>query len=415
MNSQIHILVLFLALELMIAVMPGVASGYTLGIFGNANLDDAIDEADIDYLKGVLGGTEPVTNLSDANNDSLIDDKDVEQIQKIISGEEKELTFIDSAYRIVTIKKPVERIIIFFDAEADMMKMLNAGDKVVAVGSGVSEEKTLLPDISAKPTVGTWSSPDYEAILSQRPEIIMASPGTMDGLEENVESFAKVVRFDHGDPDAIIDVLKKLGYILDRRNEAEEYIDWYEGYMNIIKERTKGLTDEDRSKVFIEFFPYLSEYKTEGIGSVGQSLCTKAGGINIAADMSKSQVVDPEWVIEQNPDVIIQSVGSKLPAGYDVDSLTAMEDVWNRTISRPELQNVTAVKDKRVYLIASDIYHTNIQSIISIAYMAKWLHPDLFKDLDPKAIHQEYLERFQKIDYDLDKHGAFVYPPVETG
>eukprot|EP00829_Urostomides_striatus_P004617 TRINITY_DN15026_c0_g1_i1.p2 TRINITY_DN15026_c0_g1~~TRINITY_DN15026_c0_g1_i1.p2 ORF type:complete len:278 (+),score=-10.82 TRINITY_DN15026_c0_g1_i1:58-891(+) len=230
---------------------------------------------------------------------------------------------------------------------------------------------------------------------------------------ENVESFARVIRLDNGDPDAIIDVLKKLGYILDRRNEAEEYIGWYNGYMNIIQERTKDLKNEDRPKVYIEFFPYLSEYKTEGIGSVGQSLCTKAAGINIAADMSKSQVVDPEWVIEQNPDVIIQSVGSKLPAGYDVDNLTAMEDVWNKTISRPELQNVTALKDKRVYLIASDIYHTNIQSIISIVYMAKWIHPDLFKDLDPKAIHQEYLDRFKKIDYDLDKHGAFVYPPQE--
>jgi iron complex transport system substrate-binding protein len=42
--------------------------------------------------------------------------------------------------------------------------------------------------------------------------------------------------------------------------------------------------------------------------------------------------------------------------------------------------------------------------------MAKWFHPDLFKDLDPQAIHQEYLNRFQNLDYNLDKNGVFVYP-----
>jgi iron complex transport system substrate-binding protein len=45
--------------------------------------------------------------------------------------------------------------------------------------------------------------------------------------------------------------------------------------------------------------------------------------------------------------------------------------------------------------------------------MVKWLYPELFVDLDPEAIHQEYLTRFQGLDYDLDTHGVFVYPPFE--
>ena len=45
-----------------------------------------------------------------------------------------------------------------------------------------------------------------------------------------------------------------------------------------------------------------------------------------------------------------------------------------------------------------------------IAYWAKWFHPELFADMDPQAIHQEYLTRFMRIDYDLSKHGVFAYP-----
>jgi iron complex transport system substrate-binding protein len=42
--------------------------------------------------------------------------------------------------------------------------------------------------------------------------------------------------------------------------------------------------------------------------------------------------------------------------------------------------------------------------------MAKWFHPELFGDLDPKAIHQQYLTDFMGIDYDLNEHGVFAYP-----
>jgi iron complex transport system substrate-binding protein len=41
--------------------------------------------------------------------------------------------------------------------------------------------------------------------------------------------------------------------------------------------------------------------------------------------------------------------------------------------------------------------------------MATWFYPDLFPDLDPRAVHQQYLSEFQRLDYDLDEHGMFVY------
>ena len=51
--------------------------------------------------------------------------------------------------------------------------------------------------------------------------------------------------------------------------------------------------------------------------------------------------------------------------------------------------------------------------LFTTAYMAKWFYPDIFEDLDPEVIHQEYLDRFQELDYDLDEHGVFAYPPIE--
>jgi iron complex transport system substrate-binding protein len=59
-------------------------------------------------------------------------------------------------------------------------------------------------------------------------------------------------------------------------------------------------------------------------------------------------------------------------------------------------------------VISNDLYG-GAQHFMGIGYLAKWFHPDLFEDLDPKAIHQEYLTEFQGLDYKLEEHGTFVY------
>ncbi|MGB4086157.1 MAG: hypothetical protein WBK06_01140, partial [Methanothrix sp.] len=50
-------------------------------------------------------------------------------------------------------------------------------------------------------------------------------------------------------------------------------------------------------------------------------------------------------------------------------------------------------------------------NIIGTAYLAKLFYPDLFQDIDPSAIHQEYVDRFCRIDFDVKEQGAFLYPP----
>ena len=145
----------------------------------------------------------------------------------------------------------------------------------------------------------------------------------------------------------------------------------------------------------------------------GAEFCDLAGGRNICKEIGEkgSVKVDPEWVIEQNPDIIFLKVNGI--GGYGVDdpsrAIAAREEVMNR----PELARVIAIREGKVYLGESYPLTVGPGHLIGIAYCAKWFHPELFEDLDPKAIHQEYLTRFQGLDYDLDEHGVFVYPPFE--
>ena len=68
---------------------------YTLNIYGNANIDENIDEADISYVQDIISGNSKSTELADANHDGKVDASDIDQIEKIIKGDAENLTIID--------------------------------------------------------------------------------------------------------------------------------------------------------------------------------------------------------------------------------------------------------------------------------------------------------------------------------
>ena len=118
---------------------------------------------------------------------------------------------------------------------------------------------------------------------------------------------------------------------------------------------------------------------------------------------------------DRKPVIIIKLASWKV-GGYGVDANDTVElkEAREEIMSRDILQNVPAVKDKKVYIITVHLVNfypvSGCRDFIKVAYMAKWFYPELFEDLDPRAIHQEYLTRFQGLDIDLNKKGVFVYP-----
>ena len=400
----------------LLLALPAAASDYTLGIFGNANEDDTINMQDVTYTELIILEYRDATELADAKYDGDIDILDMTQIALVILGREKELTFIDShegyPRSIVTVNKPVERIIPFADNQADGIKVLGAVDTVVGVGTEIQDKPILYPVMSELPGVGdVWGpGPDIEAIISLNPDILLTyefrpSPEVLDDKLAGTD--IKVVRltFDIDMPQFEI-----MGYVLDKKDEAEEFIDFFDSHISSIEEQTEGLTEDEKPTVYIEWCqPYLAFNKLSGAGQ----MCEMAGGINIAADLTgvgspHSLTIDPEWVVDQNPDIII-----KIPSrgtGYDVDDVAGIKAARDDIMSRPGWNYIKAVETGNVYLLTIEL-HDGPQTVVAAQYYAKWFHPDLFEAMDPQAFHQEYLDRFMGIDYDVKEDGTFVYHP----
>ena len=402
--------------------LPSAASDYTLGVFGNANEDETINMQDVTYTELIILEYRDRTELSDAKHDDKINMQDVTQIELVILGKEKELTLIDSFERTVTVNKPVDKVVSFSALPVEAMRSLKAMDKVVGVGKSTINE-IFFPELSEQQIIGTASSPDYEKILELQPDLVFLYVGSSKywskyGEVQNTLESAGITVFRIGckgtETHTHVKEVKKLGYILGRTEEAEDFIDFYLSWMDTINERIEGLSEDDKPTVYYE--SYSSSYKICGGGERGKKV-EAAGGKNIFSDLSDSMEVNAEEVMEQDPRIILKMVG-KIPGGWfgggyplDKEDVTAFKTAREEVMNRPELQNVAAVKEENVYVIAYSVIHS--RSFVGIGYLAKRFHPELFEDLDPQAIHQEYLTRFQGLDIDLDEKGVFVYPPLE--
>ena len=400
-------------------VMTASKDDYVLDIYGNANEDDAIDMRDLTYVKLIFFGKKPETELADAKYDGKINPLDFIQIKLIIVGKEKELTLIDAADRIVTVKKPIERVVILNSQTVEAMRSIKATDKIVGVDKWTIQDQVFFPEFSDYTNVGgsVWS-PDYEEILNCDPDVVfLYAAVTMAVTCEKVQNKLKeldpsitVIRLDCFKQASFVDEIAKLGYILDKEEEAEEFIDFYEGFMNSIKGGAEGLSEEDKIRVYIES-RWGDRYRAGAIGTDIHELVLAAGGKNIFGDLEGYVDVDPEEVIMQNPEIIVKMAH---PGGYDMDvgDTAELEAVRKEILDRAELEKVAAVKDGKVYIIAYLIYAGG-RHFVAVGYTAKWFYPDLFSDLDPKAAHQEYLTRFQGLNIDLDEKGVYVYHPEE--
>ena len=387
---------------------------YVLGIYGNANEDDTIDMRDLTYVKLIFFGKKPETELADAKYDGKINPLDFIQIKLIIVGKEKELTIEDVLGEAETVYKPVQRITVGYSPKAEILRILYAKDKIVGIDTAILQQPNFFPELSRLPVAGNFRKPNYEVVLSLKTDVYLPylSPDPVTTIAKKNKWKEKlpgvtIIFLDTTTIETFAENMRKLGYILDRKDEAEKYVDWYNGYMDEIKFQTDGLSEDEKPQVYIEFWSAYSAFPKV-------PMCDIAGGRNIADNLTGASVkIDPEWLMEQNPEIIVRYQCMAYVCGYETDDTSEIIAVRDEILNRPELARVTAVKHGRVYVIDMRHFGWGPGHLISTAYFAKWFHPELFEDLDPREIHQEYLDRFQRIDFNVKEHGVFVYPPLE--
>ena len=393
---------------------------FTLGVYGNANEDDTIDMRDVTYTKLIIFGKKPMTELADAYYDDEVDVLDVVQIKLIILGRESELTIVqylgryppDITEEPVTVTMPIESIAALTDFGVYTLCAMGEADKIVAVLEGAEKQGEIRDLIEDVPEVGKYPAMwDMERILELNPDIVLtwAHIDYSDYREILDAVGIPLVQMNFNRQEQYSNELRNIGWMLNKQERVEELISFEQQHLGLIEERVKDLDEEQKPRVYFIHHPcyYGEPTHTSGKGGYLHDTIEFCGGINIFADLEGYPTVDPEEVIVRNPQVIYATTwyGATCPLGYDITDTGPVEECRQDIImDYPGWDSIDAVKDGRVYFIATDA--ESVHPSVIHSYLAKWFHPDLFEDIDPVAIHREWLERFLGIEY----KGVYAYP-----
>jgi iron complex transport system substrate-binding protein len=374
-------------------------SSVQLTVFGNANGDTVIDEKDADYIQGIIDGKKQKTDLADANCDSAITVEDIKQVRAIMDHTASLLYYIDIDGKVSSVNLPVKTMVTSYTKYAEIARVLGATDMIIGIDDSITKYKTFFPELCNLPSFGDRFKPDVEKILAMQPDVYHT--GTRNNYDpelENKLAGIDVVRLPSWEQGKTVTGILNLAYILGKEEKAYEYLKWYDGIFKDITDRVATIPKEKRVTVLLDSVG--NKARAKGSGDFENSEI--AGAINIAGELEGGTypVYDTEWVIEKDPDFII----SFITAGYNADTTPLKE---RQALVKDTFRVTKAAKKNNIHVMAFDIAN-GASYLASIAYEAKWFYPELFGDLDPQKIHQEYIDKFCGIDLDISNLGFAV-------
>jgi iron complex transport system substrate-binding protein len=333
--------------------------------------------------------------------------------EKILNKTADSITVIDEAGRTVTINLPVKRIISTDYRQMETLLAMGAEDMIVGVDVSFHTRYPFLGLKDAPEVSQHARGIDYEKVLMQQTDLVIipvSQGATANEISEKLQGIP-VLAFDLGHRDHIVPEAQILGQILGKEAETDRLVNWIKMYDTVVEDRTKDLKPDDMPTFYYEATATSTKWKANVPTSRAGTVAEGCGGRNIASelkynDTTSSLVVDPEWILSKNPDYIFLDFhsGKSGPGKTEKDVKDALGAMIEERASEG-IGNVTAVMNNRTYAIDYD-FVCGPRWIVGHVCFAKWLHPDLFEDLDPEQINKEFLKDFLGVELD----GTWVYP-----
>ncbi|HHN81597.1 MAG TPA: hypothetical protein ENN11_03135 [Methanomicrobia archaeon] len=267
-------------------------------------------------------------------------------------------TFEDGAGREVTIEKVPERVVSLASSATEVMFAIGAGEKVV----GVDKYSTYPEEVASRPNLGSGSSLDMEKLIELEPDLVVIWYFYGDAIENIEQRGINVMAINPASVSDIYDEIELLGTILGFEENAQDVIGDMQARISEITDYVDTIPVEDRPTVFYET---SQPFKSLNADTFTGELIEMAGGINIAADEeSRYPVLSSEWIIQEDPDVIVV-----LSYGASVEEIKARSG-WGQ---------VSAVANDRVYAVESDLVTSNPRLVLGLEQLAKWFYPEYFE------------------------------------
>jgi len=296
----------------------------------------------------------------------------------------------DMTGRNVSLNKNPDRIVCLCPGTLRQIVYLQAQDRVVGVEDMEKESPKTRPyyfahpKLSQLPSVGPGGpntinkEPDYEKILSVKPEVIFVTYMEADladrvqrkiGIPVFVLTYGPFGTFN----DKVFDSILAAGRVLGQESRAKAVVDFIQGARRNLQDRVKGVPEDKKPWAYIGGIGFKGTHGIESTETiyppfewVAAKNAAKKGG------QTGHLFMDKEGLLKLDPDVIFIDGGGAELVRQDFEKRPAF------------YQGLKAFQNKKAYVLHSyNWYMTNLGTVIADAYaVGKILYPERFKDVD---------------------------------
>lgn len=244
--------------------------------------------------------------------------------------------------RPVAPSAPPTRLISLVPAVTEILFALGAGDSVV----GVSSFDRYPPEVAKRARVGALVDPDFERILSLKPDLVFVY-GTQSDLIARLErARVAIFRYEHAGLADVTTTIRAIGNRIERADAARALTTQIERELTDVRKRVAGRI-RPRTAIVFEREPGTLRgiFASAGIGFM-HDLLELAGGTDVFGDIKRQSVqASAELMLARSPEVIIEVYGE---AQWSKDRLAGELKVW------AGLPGIPAVRNNRVHILVDD-------------------------------------------------------------
>ncbi|MQA56587.1 ABC transporter substrate-binding protein [Pseudomonas piscis] len=333
-------------------------------------------------------------------------------------------TLTDLAGRQVQVPDKVERILLGEGRMIYSLSLLEGKHPFARVAGWQGDFRGLdvqgygafhraFPEAEKIPLVGGTSADTFsvEKALAVHPDLaIMALSGghgpspDSEAVKQLQAAGVAVIFVDFSDHPLsnTVPSMRLLGQALGREQQAQAFIDFYQRSLARVTDTLAQAGQLEQPTIFIDMLAGLQDCcGSPGTGNFGEMI-KLAGGRNIADGRIPGPIgtLNVEYILSSDPDVyvatgVFAAGQGGVTLGYSA-TLQQAHDSLRQAAQRPPLNELRAVRQGNVHGLWH-IFYDSPEHLVAVQALAKWLHPQLFRDLDPDQTRRELYQRFMPI------------------
>ncbi len=340
--------------------------------------------------------------------------------------EEEFGTVTDVMGREVTVKKNPEKVIaipwpwpsFIFAVDGSADKICNMSATSLAsykncmfqiLAPGLDDSDGGYIDDSNK-NAGIFGTPNVEELAKINPDLVVIYEREADQLLPILEAAnIPTVAFGFGGLEDLQSGMKILGEIFgeDAAKNAETITNWHHEAQDLMNERTKDLTDEEKPTCIHLYDANLKVSSSKFVTNMEEM----AGAIDVTVQdpsvISGNGTISFEQLLMWDPDIIyLGNFSDHTP-----------DEIYNNEMAGQDWSQLTAVKNHHVYKVPMGLYRwdaPNTEAHLLLEWHAKIQQPELFQDIDLEADVQNFYQTLFQHDVTEDEMAMIFHDDLNA-